>query len=360
MISSFRRRVGVLLRDVPRTWVALCRPEGWVSVTNRLDSVSLSSQPRAVRCHSDTTSSLHLCDVFPSWGRRLLRSALKTWEVRIADTVRFSENPRYSFVIPFRGVERQALLETTIRSIATLPGEVECLVVEQASQPCLRGLPGNTRYLHAPHPEENENWHKCFAFNCGVREARGEIIICHDADILVPSRYLEVIHEHLVRRREDVVFPQRFLFYLDQHTTEDILRTNDLSGLCHRIPETVKQNWTGGTLAITREAYWRVGGFDERFTNWAGEDREFYDRCEALNGWFFGYVPFLHLWHPPQAGRVSVDQRRQAWTFTQARLAIAREQRIAELTLRTDWDGCTARLPSTTANSVSPGAGRNG
>jgi hypothetical protein len=339
MLASFRQRAGVLLFDVPRTWAALRRPEGWVQVTNRLDSVSRSSEPFGIRCHSDSTSSLHLCDVFPLWGRWLLRSVLRTWEFRLAESVRFSAEPIYSFVIPYRGIGRQSQLEATIRSIAALAERVECIVVEQDERSCVENLPGNTRYVHAPHPSENENWHKCFAFNCGVRKARGQIVICHDADILVPTRYLEVIHHHLIRGGQEVVYPQRFLFYLDQETTSAILRTNDLSGLESAVPDAVKQNWTGGTLAITKQAYWKIGGFDERFTNWAGEDREFYDRCQVLDGWFFGYVPFLHLWHEPQAGRTSSAQRQQAWDFTRKRLAVPRQVRIQELTCGADSGG---------------------
>ena len=331
-MKPIRQIVGALLFDMPRTRAALRKPEGWVNVTNRVDIISRSSDPTGIRCLSESTSSLHVCDIFPSVGRKLFQRALQTWSFEMAKTVRFSENPQFSFVIPHRGAERQPLLEATIRSIAALSGEVECIVVEQDERPQLRNLPGNVRHLHAPHPVENNSWHKSFAFNQGVKEARAEIVICHDGDIAVPSNYLDVIRTHLIHRKQEVIFPQRFLFYLKQPTTSQILKQQNLSSLFDAIPEMVKQNWTGGTLAITKHAYWKVGGFDESFTGWTGEDREFYDRCETLDGWFFGYVPFVHFWHPPQPGRVTPLMRQQALNFTKSRLAVDRAERVRQLT----------------------------
>jgi N-terminal domain of galactosyltransferase len=331
-MKPIRQFVGASVLDLPRTLATLRRPEGWVNVTNRLDNVSRSSDPIGIRCHSDSTSSLHVCDVFPSVGRRLLRNVLQTWRFEMASRVKFSESPTFSFVIPHRGTQRQPLLEATIRSIASLPGDVECIVVEQDFQPRLSSLPGNVRHLHASHPTDNERWHKCFAFNIGVQEARGEIVICHDGDILVPTNYLDVIREHLIQREQDVVFPQRFLFYLNQSTTKHLLKQGNLSALANTVPEMVKQNWTGGTLAITKQAYKKVGGFDEAFTDWGGEDLEFYDRCKTLDGWFFGYVPFAHLWHPPQVGRIVTEVRQKSWEAVRSRLAVDRTVRVCELT----------------------------
>ncbi|MEL6106171.1 MAG: galactosyltransferase-related protein [Planctomycetota bacterium] len=258
----------------------------------------------------------------------MLRRTLRDWSFSLARDVCFSDRPQVSFVIPHRGSDRQSLLELTIRSIASLEGDVECIVVEQDRNQCLRDLPGNTLHTHLPHPSGDQRWHKCYAFNEGAKLARGRIVVCHDGDLLMPQRYLDVIVEHLMRREQDVVYPQRFLYYLSEGTTQRLIAEQSTEPLLQETPVMVKQNWTGGTLAITKDAFERVGGFDESFTGWTGEDREFYDRCHALNGWFFGYVPFLHLWHPPQSGRVDSEARRKANEFTQQKLAIDRAERI--------------------------------
>jgi GT2 family glycosyltransferase len=56
----------------------------------------------------------------------------------------------------------------------------------------------------------------------------------------------------------------------------------------------------GGSMAITAEAYNRVGGMDEAFRGWGGEDNEFWDRCLTLPTWIWGYEPIVHLWHRSQ------------------------------------------------------------
>ena len=137
-----------------------------------------------------------------------------------------------------------------------------------------------------------------------------------------------------MNRQEEVVFPQRFLFYFSSDATSRVLNEQRVDCISSYTPEVVKQNWTGGTLAISGDAFFRIGGFDEEFIGWTGEDRQFYDRCQTLHGWFFGYVPFLHLWHPPQIGRVSVEHRAAAWEFTQNKLNTDRQLQIAQNRLR--------------------------
>ena len=37
----------------------------------------------------------------------------------------------------------------------------------------------------------------------------------------------------------------------------------------------------GGTIALEREAYFEIGGYDECFVGWGGEDNEFFQRCQT-------------------------------------------------------------------------------
>jgi hypothetical protein len=73
-----------------------------------------------------------------------------------------------------------------------------------------------------------------------------------------------------------------------------------------------------------------MGGFDERFTGWGGEDDEFFDRCRSLNHYGFGHLPFIHLWHPPQAAKVT-GGREHNLAMLAERLNIPPEARIREL-----------------------------
>ncbi len=69
-------------------------------------------------------------------------------------------------------------------------------------------------------------------------------------------------------------------------------------------PEIVLQNLTGGgSLGVEVSAFRELGGMDEGFVGWGGEDVEFWDRAQTLPVWNYGCLPLVHLWHEPQPGK---------------------------------------------------------
>ena len=81
-------------------------------------------------------------------------------------------------------------------------------------------------------------------------------------------------------------------------------------------------------VAVAREAYLRIGGHDEAFLGWGGEDNEFYDRCRLLRFHPWGYLPFLHLWHAPQPGKVKPGG---TLAYLDEAMAVPREERARKL-----------------------------
>lgn len=57
----------------------------------------------------------------------------------------------------------------------------------------------------------------------------------------------------------------------------------------------------GGVMTIGHQAFAQVGGFDERFTGWSGEDSAFVRACQTLVGLHRVEADILHLWHPRPA-----------------------------------------------------------
>jgi hypothetical protein len=51
-------------------------------------------------------------------------------------------------------------------------------------------------------------------------------------------------------------------------------------------------------IVVPRALWESVGGFDERFEGWLGEDAAFYAACQALVGVERFEGPCFHLWHP--------------------------------------------------------------
>ena len=117
----------------------------------------------------------------------------------------------------------------------------------------------------------------------------------------MPQQYVGELVRILDRTPADVVQWHRHVFYLTEPHLQQVLERGALQAW--RAPERVRQNIQGMSIAVRRDAYFRLGGHDESFVGWGGEDNEFHDRCEACPHWFWGHVPLYHLWHPWQPGK---------------------------------------------------------
>ena len=332
---------GVLLRDVSRYRRALANsgpgfrsdPQGWISLCNRIERVVPEPDGPGVRCDWTWGSALHAPGVLPSLARDLLQAALVEWPIRFADQPRVqSDTPVVSFVFAHAGTHRLPQLRQTIRSIHGQDDvPCECIVVDQSPTPLLPRLPSPLVYRHLDKQGVPPGWHKAWAYNVGARLARGSILVFHDGDICVPSSYSRELVRAFRERGFAAASLQRLLFYLDAADSDQLEASEVFSPSF--TPTTVFQNWKGGTIAVDRDAFSKIGGFDEGFVDWGGEDDEFYDRCAAINHCRNGYLPFVHLWHPPQSGRKSAINPNIADVMPW-RLALPREQRIAELMQR--------------------------
>jgi GT2 family glycosyltransferase len=79
-------------------------------------------------------------------------------------------------------------------------------------------------------------------------------------------------------------------------------------------------------LAVWREDFYRVNGFDEDFVGWGHEDADFVSRL--INSGIFRKegrfaAPVLHLWHPAQDRGNEQDNLRKLFSHIERRLSRA-------------------------------------
>lgn len=301
---AFRHNVrsvaGIVAKDLPRYVYALAKGgSAYLRVRNRAERITAPPcGGEGYRCEQRWTSDLHAPRVLPSLGRWLLRRALHDHAVDFsASPEQVGRPPDVTFIIGHRGTERRRLLELTLNSIAAQrEASVEAVVVEQARVHSEVALPPWVRHVVTPTAEEAP-YNRAWAFNVGARTATGSVIVLHDGDLLAPADYASRILAH-VRAGSEVIELKRFIFYLSEPDTEALHHSRQLSELT---PTRIMQNALGGgSLAITAAAYARLGGMDEGFSGWGGEDSEFWERCSLLPRWDYTYLPFVHLWHPDQ------------------------------------------------------------
>ena len=281
-MASLRHKLGALVYDWPRFLGALRGRSRWVRMRNRNERITLDPNGRGVRCEWEFGSDLHIANIYPFTARWLMNRALSEWPIEERDEPCTAGEPRVSFVIGHRGSERVPLLLKTLRTIAAQDVAVECVVVEQSARPQLQ-LPSWVRTIHTPIDSDALPYNRAAAFNAGARAASASVLVLHDNDTLVPAAYArEAIAR--IERGAEIADIKRFIFYLDEHGA----------------PEVVTQNLHGGSIVAAREAYFAIGGFDESFVGWGGEDNDFWERAQTRRVDAFGSLPLVHLWHAPQ------------------------------------------------------------
>jgi hypothetical protein len=205
---------------------------------------------------------------------------------------------------------------------------VECIVVEQSAEPGIADrLPDWVRYVHTPAPPAMP-YSRAWAFNVGARMARGALLVLHDNDMLLPRRYAA---EALAVRREgfEVMNLKRFVFYLGKRASARVMAGSPVAGRPGRVIQNLEG---GGSVAVDRAAFFALGGFDESFVGWGGEDNEFWGRSAIRAVWSWGYLPVVHLSHDHQPEKGRTDRPTAA--LLDARSRIPAEERVRELTSR--------------------------
>jgi hypothetical protein len=155
---------------------------------------------------------------------------------------------------------------------------------------------------------------KCAAINEGAREATGDIYVLLDADGYVTIDSITYcarkIREARARNHRLWYVPYRRFYRLTDKISQKIINSSP----CHpyRVstpphPGNVQNtsgsehgHWFGALVQIMpREAFEAIGGWDERFRGWGGEDHSAMRAIDTI------YSPHktlpgqvLHLWHP--------------------------------------------------------------
>ncbi len=250
-----------------------------------------------------------------------------------------------TYILTYRdgGVpQRRANLDAVLAWLARFT-QVSVIVVEQDVAPT---LPTPLPYprCHGVFAYNPGPFNKSWGYNVGARLTQTAMLGFGDADVIVGDALWESFQ--LLEHNMLAVKPYRRLLDLSEEESGPV-RAGDFD----RIPQrsaTAPPNreaigerivFAGGSFVIRIEAFHALGGWDERFVGWGGEDDAFSYRIERarLRCTELDVAPAMHLWHP----------RPREMTFEQpcyaanarlvadyARYADAQLQRLAEVQLQ--------------------------
>jgi len=223
-----------------------------------------------------------------------------------------------SYLITFRDADgaRLPLLRLVTAWLANMPW-MEVIVVEQDAEPRIDpaalGSHVDSVFVRNAGP-----FNKSWGLNVAARRAAHDLLVTGDADMIMApdalNRALLVCRDHF-----DAVNPYANLVDLTEAETRAVvdgeLGVFDIGRerLADRQPEGEHICFCGGICVFRREVYFALGGMDERFVGWGGEDDamsanlERYTRRIAAQKDTLAY----HLWHPRPAERYRHDNYRR-------------------------------------------------
>lgn len=170
--------------------------------------------------------------------------------------------PEIAYVIPFRNFERTASIQTVVNNLRAQRFPVVHLVMVEQDDRSRIDLSVHKPVGHylATAPD-NPLFNKSRAFNLGVAKAPCEMVILHDADMLAQGHYTQVV-AGILKDHESCHIGSTVM-YTNQDSTQKINDTGivDHQAKCDR----VVGYYEGGSLAVTKKGYWKVGGFNEDY-----------------------------------------------------------------------------------------------
>ena len=208
------------------------------------------------------------------------------------------------------------------------------------------------------HPHQAFQLARCR--NEGVAASTAPYLLFLDGDLICPPDF---IAKHLAHQRSGVAWAGDSC-YLDEATSEQCTLTAIEQGyflkwlpaderrrlaakhfrshLYRWIGHRTKPSFKGGNIAIWRDNYDRVNGYDENFVGWGLEETDLQWRLAQQGVRFassMGWTQTCHLWHPPHAtftargtGTANETYLRQPGRLSRCRAGL-RKRSVADLSI---------------------------
>ena len=200
----------------------------------------------------------------------------------------------FSIVIPHYGKNAFRLrnIKFTIYYLSKCFPDTEIIISEQIDgESALAGIPLPEHAIHNTFQGDSKGFNKCKAINSAVCRAKNDIIVMCDNDCTAPRaailKAVEYVSEHpltLVYPFDSIKklseMPSRYLS-ATEYSEEGFLNFSKNENSAN-LPVFPVKHYTGGINVFSKKLFDLVGGFDEDFCGWGGEDDAFMNKCRRL------------------------------------------------------------------------------
>ena len=206
-------------------------------------------------------------------------------------------HPFFSIIIPT--YERPRQLSACLEALARLvypPHRFEAIVVDDGSEKPLNGVVDSFRHQLNVILISQANAGPATARNTGAVQAKGRFLVFTDDDCTPASDWLKTLAKRFAAT-PDCAIGGRTLNRLPDNpfsTASQILI--DYLYNYYNSDHNQAHFFTSNNLALPKERFHQIGGFDTTFPCAAGEDRELCDRW-LNNGCRMIYAPEVLVWH---------------------------------------------------------------
>lgn len=158
-----------------------------------------------------------------------------------------------------------------------------------------------------------EQYSRSFTYNFAVKYGhKANFYLLHDLDVLVKKNFFEQIYQNLGNSQCMQTYGSRRILYLSQELTDKVIKKElDYNSFNESTPGVSLPMYNGkpalgskgGSIMISRELFFKVGGFDpELFWGYAAEDQFFWEKIKTITEISYADNPSIdmfHMWHPP-------------------------------------------------------------
>lgn len=119
-----------------------------------------------------------------------------------------------------------------------------------------------------------KNYHKSFMTNLGVKKSKGKFLILLDSDRILPENYF---YNCIKISNKNTVISTKNLYQLDRDYTDSDIETNKVNKKPDFKKKTAEgrfKNLFAGNTVISKNAYEKIGGYDESFVGYGFADND--------------------------------------------------------------------------------------